>query len=656
MDARKIKGTGRDSTPAHLVSVGLQTRPSLPTDSAGVGGRVFHSARIVYHRRSRGEWREMWAKDCGSVAAAWEAIDSTAAPGRRVYVVAGRASDSLTLLGWWERVRSGECQTRYRTRSKSGKGGRLRAHPLVMQGRPDIIGYSLGGGSFRWVSVTNWADVSMADCAAQVGAVIPASADVGGKWEQGEWPAALQAEVIGKYMIRLLEWWGRNRCGGWKDTPGAAAWASFLRVGQGGGIIQHAEPDALRLESLACFGGRASLFCLRPIGDVERWSELADAPPPGPYWPGLSGPIHRLDVRSMYPSIMRDELFPTRLLWSQDEPTLADLRERLKCQLAVARVTIRTERSVYPKREPGGVAYPVGTFVTTLSTPDLRAALVAGEVVTVHRANYYTPGRPFKTWAEWVLSLRQEMKSARDICGEAMVKLLANSLGGRLARLKMGWTDKPNQPPRVEWGDWWVTDAKTDETSHWRALCGMTQLMVRETDRPGTLAACYSHLTGYGRQFMEGVRATAGRRDVIWQDTDGVFVTSTGRKRLERSKFYHPTEPGKLRFEHTVANARFLTPKHYWIDGHWVLAGIHDGFTVRDGITAEDVVTVNPARSAADPSACAVYQATRSIDLTAIEPGTGVGPDGWAVPPAIRSAGETKRLRKGQLIIEGECQ
>lgn len=648
MRATRIRGTSRDSAPSHLVSVGVTTRPSRPHEPAGLGGHVLHEVSVSISRRVRGQWSAPARRTFTESAELWACLDSLAAGGRRVYVVAGRASDALTLLGWWDRVRDGTVSLRFRSRTRSGKPGKVRSHPLVMQGRPDIIGYSVRGCAFRWVSVTNWADVSLADCARQCGMAPPDGYTSAGKWESAPWPAAFQAEVIHAYMGRLINWWLSNACGGWKDTPGAAAWSSYLRRCGEGQILQHSEPLALQLEHRACFGGRASTFYFGPIGNPERWDELADAPPPGPHGFGISGPIHRLDVRSMYPTILRDERFPTRLLWHSHKPDRREFMTRLKSQCVLAFARIETDRAEYPKRTREGIVYPVGTFDTVLSTPELLRAVERKELREVHEASYYTAGRPFKEWAEWVLSLRSTMKASGDAAGEAMVKLLANSLGGRLARLKMGWSDKPDQPPRVLWGDWWVTNAESGETEHWRSLCGMVQQMVRESDRPGTLAACFAHLTAYGRVRMDEVRRIAGERQVIWQDTDGVTVTDLGRGRIERTDHYHETAYGKLRLDRTIHDARYLTAKHYWADGDWTLSGIHDGYTIHGGTHAEDTTTVNPARSACDPAAQAVYRSTRLIDLTAIEPGVTVGPDGWSIPPVWFTPDSPRRRKAGQ--------
>lgn len=645
---RRLKPTRRDSAPSLLAAVGLTTSPRAHLDANGDTPHVFTSAHVTVTRRTARGWGKPVDHECDSPARVWDVLDALGAGGRRPYVVAGRASDALTVLGWWQRVEAGEVSIWDRTarhgRAPVGKGdgGNRVRHPLVTNGRPDVIGYSLHNCSFRWVSVTNWADISIADCARQVGYPIPAAATEGDKWESSQWPAADQSATISRYMMRLIDWWLTAGCGVWADTPGAAAWKSYLRRLGANPILSHDDERALRLEAGACHGGRASAFYFGPVGRPERWAELADAPDPGKRGFGVPGPVHRFDVRAMYPTLLRDERFPVRLLCVAESMPPRTLLRGLGSLLAVSRVLLDTPDALYPVRTRRGVVYPTGVFPTTLSTAELLVAGERGHLRKVGLTAWYTPGGPFREWATWGLGKRTEMSDLKDKAGEAFVKLLLNSLGGRLARRRAGWVARPNVYHADLWNDWWEVDADTGEVVQRRSLAGHIQEMVKDEFRPGTLGACYAHLTGYGREYMNKVRAVAGRREVLWQDTDGLTVTDTGRARIEASAFYHPTEYGKLRYDKPFSDALYLTAKHYWADGSWVLAGIHDGFSVPDGRHAIDIVTDNPARTARRPDESAVYRIARCIDLQRIEPGVTVDVYGWAVPPAF-SLGESWR-------------
>lgn len=646
----KVKPTQKDTAPTILVTVGVRVSGGSFTDGHGAVPHVMSEAVVCVRRRKKGRWGAVTEHHCVTVAGVWEIIDAIGCPGRRPYVVAARASDTLTLLRWWERVEAGECRIRplkgaSRTAGESGeKRPKERPHPLIIQGRPDVIGYTVRGCPFRWVSVSNWSELSLREMAESVGYTVPAEADPLDKWEAPSWPAVDQARLMMEYMTRLCSWWLSIGGGTWKDTPGAAAWSTFLRRGGENGLIIHAEEDALTLESRAVFGGRAACWWYGDCGDSSTWAKISGAPFPSGYGHPRMGGLHRYDVRAMYPTLLGSERFPVRLMWHLGRMDVKQVEELCKHHCVIAACTVESQRGELPAKGAIGPEYPVGDWHTVLTTPELQDAIRHRELKAVYEVAVYQAGRPFQEWSRWGLELRTAMKRANDRQGELLVKTLLNSLGGRLARRKIGWQDAPHITPREAWGQWYDQCPDTGEVLMYRALAYHTQEHVREAHRPGTLGACFAHLTAYGRTFMSRVRGKLDRRDVIWQDTDGIIVTDRGRDHIEQLPEVHPTRYGALRYERSFAQGRFLTPKHYWLDGRWVLAGIHDGFSVDDGMTSSEVLVTNPVRSAVRPDNAGIYQMVRHIDLSQIDPGVSVDEKGWAVPPK-RTTGVITRKR-----------
>lgn len=506
------------------------------------------------------------------------------------------------------------------------------------------------------VSVSNWADLSITEVARSVQYPLPVTARESDLWESNGWPAYDQAHLIMRYMQRIINWWITNQCGSWKDTPGAAAWSSFLRRGGESGIIRHTDEEVLHLEDRAVFGGRAAVWCFRNVGNTERWSELSDAPPPTRVGFDLPGPVHRYDVRAMYPTLLRDCRYPVRLLRREGRTTIGRLRELCRTNCCVAAVRIRSDRRELPRKVAGESEYPTGQYDTVLTTPELLTAIRLNEVQAVWEIAIYSAGTPFRGWAEWILGLRDRQKIGGNPAGELLVKTLANSFGGRLGRRKVGWTDAPNYIPRAVWGQWSYACGETGQFRMFRSLCNHVQEMEREDCRPGTLGACFAHLTAYGRNMMAMVRSSLPWRSVLWQDTDGIVITDEARPILEASDYYHPNQWGRLRHERTFHNMRFFTPKHYWADGAWVLAGVRDGFEVKDGHLADHMNTLNPVRQAIDPGEGAIYRIVQRMDISAIDPGCEVGADGWSIAPHVwRGADMPQRLYGQQPLWDDDA-
>lgn len=657
---RKIKTVRSDSAPTVLAAVGLDVSPAPWTVNGGATPHIIDGTHIIVRRRGPNGWGSPKISVTTGWRDTWTFLDSLAASGRRVYVVASRASDALVMLHFWERVKAGEVVLWHKGRGKDKAGKTTgKRHPLVMSGRPDIIGYTVRGSSFRWVSVTNWCYLSLKQMAERAGVPTPPVSDDLDRWEYNKWPASLQSDIISRYMTGLIDWWLANGCGAWRDTPGAAAWSSFLRNSEDCKIVTHEIPEVQRLEDRACVGGRVAAWYFGDVGDADKWGELADSPPPGRKGLGMVGPVHRFDVKAMYPTLLRDQLYPTAFV-RRDVPlpgrqlTLHAVRVGIRSLLAVAAVRLLSPTPTTPVRCKGGTAYPTGRVDTVLTTPELLRAMDAGRVERVWDVAWYSPGRPFQQWAEWGLSLRSAAEVGSSPVGKTVVKALLNSLTGRLARRRVRWVDCPSRIPDEDWGTFSENDPDSGKIIKFRSLARHVQREEREDWREGTLAACYAHLTAYGRLWMDDVRAVCGGREVLWQDTDGIIVTTLGSERLKASPYYNPDEYGKLKFERTIHNLRIFTPKHYWADGQWVLAGVNHGFTVDEDAIAHTVQIGNPVRQAMCPDAAAVFRSIRHIDLKGIEPGVSVGPDGWSIPPELWKGEQPAPRPKGQLPLWAE--
>lgn len=639
--AHKIRPTTRDAAPMLLVTVGVQSQRSALADAAGGSPSVFGRGHVCWSRRKKLGWSGVTHAACEDWEQVWAELDGCAKGRKRVYIVSSNALDDLTLLHFWSEVEKGRCDLGkandrpVRVPEGGAKLAHRASHPLVFGDRCDIIGFSRGHTNYRWVSVTNWADLSLSDMAAHVGHPVPTDAIALDKWRAHGWPAEDQAVMMHAYMQQVMTWWVKQECGTWRDTPGAAAWSTFTRQGGDTGFLKHEHEASLILEDRAAFGGRASAFYCGPIGDPVSWGELSDAPSPRPTTGKLLGQVHRYDVRSMYPTLLRDRQYPVKLIDHRTDLSVQHLKYWLDGSCVVAAVRLRTDEPEYPLRGEEGPIYPTGQFDTVLTSPELERAISRGHLLRVYEASLYKSGRPFEKWASWALALRSAPDTKSSPARELFVKTLANALSGRLGRKRVGWHDAAGVVPLQWWGQWLFDDGAQSTPTLYRAVCGRVQRNEHEDYRPGTLGACYAHLTAYGRVLMADLRERVGHDQVLWQDTDGLMVTNAGRARLLTQPEYHPNRFGHLRHEVTATHGQITTAKHYWLDGRWTLAGIATGFTFDVDGKALELRTANPVRRAQDPVAHATYQFAQAIDLSKIEPGVTVGDDGWTVPPRV---------------------
>lgn len=606
----RAKATTTDAVPTLVVGTAIDTTTPPAGSESGRGCLVFGAGALVVRRRVCGRWVDGGSRRFDSPAAVLDHIDSLCSPRTRVYVVCPGAADALTLLGWWRRVTDGT-YTVWRRAGEEVTKGRRTKHPLIISGLPDVIGYTTARGRVRWVGCRQFGEPD-----------VPSDLD-----------CQPRAEWVADWITGVMSSWVGAGCGRWHDTAGAAAWATYRRHQSADRIVTHEDARARPLEDAACHGGRASIWTVRPVGNEKAWRRHSTRPPFPRSYPAIRGPLYRLDVRAMYPAIMQGMTFPTRLIGVKSGFTPARLSAALRCYMAVARVRLRTRAAEYPRRSPKGTQYPVGAFWTTLATPDLLTALVAGEVESVSQVALYERGRPFAAWGDWVLSVRRAAALHPSPHWGRYIKSVAVSLSGRLARRSGGWEDLPGHPAAREWGEWSRVNGDTGTRDRFRALSGHVQRMQPPGHRPGTLAACYAHVAAYGRVQMRAYRECAGPRQTISQHTDGLTVTYTGLSRLIEAGHVGDGEWGTLRHEGTYTHALYLGPNHFWADGKWTLAGVAAGFEVADDGTVTQRHEVNPARSAAEPVGDMLRLVSSPWVTPEPEPGGRIGADGWVLPP-----------------------
>lgn len=637
---RKTRVPKRTTVPRLVCAVVVTTATVTAGGTSSTATREFRSVSYIAHRRIHGRWVFHSEGDFDDRAEFWRAYLSADWHGHECYTVCPDAGAMLGVLGWWGLLSGGGVACHPGGQPATDAGGRGRASrgrkgdSLILSGCPDVI-------SFRARPTAEHLAMEMG-----VGAVLPRQTDRPARFrwvgtrQFGEPDYALTGDshadcrIVSEWFRHIIQRWSDSACGAWRDTAGAASWSTYAMRSARMPITDHARPAVLKLEDAACHGGRASIFTTNPIGDRDTWNRFKDRPAYPLTAEVIPGPLHRLDVKAMYPSIMSKEYFPTRIVGLSYGWSLDRLERICSSTSVLARLTVKTARSALPRKGGTDTAYPVGSWISTLATPEILAALYSNEVVKVHEVARYESGKPFEDWGKWILGMRRRAVGFGGPDWASYVKKIAVSLSGRLARKPAGWEARPGVIPPVEWGEWYRTCADTGKGRRFRSLGGIVQELVVGDTRPGTFAACYAHITSYGRVQMNRYREIAGHRQVIAQHTDGLVVTDLGLANLEAAGCVRKGEFGHLEYQGKYDAAWYRSPNHFWADGKWTMAGVAAGFSVTEDGWAESRVTLDPVRSARDPSKHPIRETIVRTELSKVCPDETVGPDGWVIPPA----------------------
>jgi hypothetical protein len=242
--------------------------------------------------------------------------------------------------------------------------------------------------------------------------------------------------------------------------------------------------------------------------------------------PGREG-VYKLDFNSMYPSVMVGNNFPVRLVELIEAPTFDLFEMFLRMYLVVGRVRLNASHPYYPLKTPSGTIYPLGDFVTTLTTPLLRHALEHGEIVEVEKIAVYNKKPIFDDYVNFMHSQRLDAKANGDEALNQFYKMMSNSLYGKFAQTRTESKRISDAPPNT----FAVYDAIDPVTrEYWKELHagGSVTFIYERGEAEYTSYAIAAHVTDYARLKLFKTMEVAGRDNVFYSDTDSLIVNGAG--------------------------------------------------------------------------------------------------------------------------------
>lgn len=317
------------------------------------------------------------------------------------------------------------------------------------------------------------------------------------------------------------------------------------------------DPAVSALERAAYHGGRCEVFY-----DLPRET-----------------PTVSLDVNSMYASVMRDELYPAWKIATGFGASLSDLTSWLGSECVIAQVALSTESPRYPDYSEHQLVFPVGQFIATLTTPELKVALAAGHIVAVGLYQRYDAQPLFVDYVDTLYGLRNDYRAAGNRVFADLCRRLLQSLYGKLGQRGWHWV-RCDAPPVPGVREWRGNCTVGGESLLHRERLGQLWHRLEDGEAFESLPAIAAHVTAYGRERLWALRELAGAEHVFYCDTDSLYTDEEGAANLVAE--VDPVALGKLKRVATVQRAHFRAPKDYYLDDVEVVAGIRSD-AVRTG-------------------------------------------------------------------------
>jgi hypothetical protein len=337
--------------------------------------------------------------------------------------------------------------------------------------------------------------------------------------------------ILRTAMLGFIDFIKKEDLGNFKITIAGQSFTSYRHRFMSKEILIHRDKKSLILERGAYCGGRNEVFNL---GEIKN-------------------DIYYVDVNSMYPSVMMDEEYPTKLVSYRERVDIDDLKYLIKeGYLICGNFMVETETPVYPKKEKR-LIFPVGTFETFLSTPEIIYALEHNHIKKVIAINIYEKANIFSEYVEYFYNMRLEAKAKGDEVRTLLYKLFLNSLYGKFGQKSNHW-EKVGEAEPTEVKLERIYDVDTKKFITVKIFGGgifrKNDLEEGENESFYSFPAIASHVTSYARMLLWKYIETAGIENVYYTDTDSLFVNLEGYKNLEKANFLNEDTLGLLKLEY----------------------------------------------------------------------------------------------------------
>lgn len=361
-----------------------------------------------------------------------------------------------------------------------------------------------------------------------------------------EWLAYCRndVQVLYRAVREYVEWIETNDLGNFAHTLAGQALNAYRHRFMPGPIYVHDRRSAIGLERRAYFGGRVELY---------KRSHL----PTKTYT--------YVDINSAYASVMHAKTYPYALRRVIANPKIEKVKEWLKTHAVIADVELETPVPLYPCRMDGRLVFPVGSFTTTLATPELGLAMTRSHVRRVTLCAIYSRANLFRSWVEQTYEMRSSAKRRGNHFQDEMLKRLSNSLFGKFGQRNYEWTRVGEERGRED-EIWKELHISTGTVVTFRRLGGIKEKRTKMTEGFNSFVGIAAHVTSEARMLLLSYIEQAGWAHTFYCDTDSLIVDEEGAASLAPS--ISPSELGKLKIEGIADDVELLAPKNYRFGEH----------------------------------------------------------------------------------------
>ncbi len=357
-------------------------------------------------------------------------------------------------------------------------------------------------------------------------------------------------EILKKCWSEWINFIKSNDLGSFGLTLPSQAFNAFRHRFMKHKIFIHNNQEATQIERRSYHGGRTEAFFIGELSNSD---------------------FYLLDVNSMYPYVMRNHLYPTKLIKIEEDVNLRFFEWALNKFSVIADVELLTKEPIYPCKIKNRLIFPIGHFETTLTTQEIKDAYQRGYLRKIKKLAYYEHQPIFVDYVDKLYELRNYYKKQNNTFYDFLCKLFLNSLYGKFGQRNevfefVGYVDNIDDQ---------VIKSVVYETGEYiteRIILGRYERSLGKSEAFNSFPAISSEVSANARMYLWRLIEKAGRENVYYCDTDSLIVNLKGLRNL--IDLINPYKLGYLKIVKTSQNLEIRNVKDYTFDNEVKIKGI----------------------------------------------------------------------------------
>lgn len=585
MEFVTLRRLTKTTLPSRIVTIQTVSEQGATTKTVSTPHRLV--GWVGHYSERRGDqWQPRWTERGCDGHSAWRWISSLSRTRSTMSVYGYSVDYQLALLSLWENIIStataGTASTAAHGPPISYRAPKQRARRglIVIGNPPTILRLWIAGTPTTILDLRNYLDQPLSDYAESVGVdLIDYPPDRWCDRRKMDW-AERASNVISDVVVGWLDQWGAEQLGPWRPTGSGLAMANWRTCHQPYDIIIERNEVADGMAKHASYGAHCRAFYRGQIQSASDPSPGCRMESERSAYAKPTGPVVVLDVRGMYPYVMRKRSYPVKLDGVYGSVSMATLRAKVKAFRCVAKVRVNTLHYPFPWRDDDGYGWAVGDFTSVLAGGELARAVDAGHVTACYSLCVYRSDWLFDGYVDYWWKQRRSAERNTQRGQSRLAKLMLDSLWGRFGMMSPRWQDTTEPARYGPWGRWYAINAQTQQVETYRTLAGIVQKSCPPALARYSMPSISACVLADSRVYMQWLYDSLPAGSLLYSDTDSLHVTIVGAVEAANRGWLRPYELGGLRIEMVSDAACYYGPKDYQLDDKTVIPGLQPDATL----------------------------------------------------------------------------